>query len=458
VTALLYTQLPGEDPVERWALLDRDYASPLPQDPSPYPYHFHGDLPGGASIYVAVHQKDNWNYDAAFVRFRISIATGNAPTVAPPTAGTDQCPPVYTITDPYKGAMCVFPFVHSGVTYTSCTTADNAGVLWCATSHAYGTPTIRDDDWGKCPKNATGTECTNVGTGATATSTTVSFGATVSSTTPTMAIGPPPVTATTAASSTASQTNPTAGAGGGASTEDPATLKNGTNSTNDTSAAVGNGGANSTYGSDSGSSNDDGGTLTTATAPPATLDASTGGGGGGSKWVLAVVAIVAVVLLVGCGLLAVVCRRRRQAATASPRSQPAVGLRTALPVTDGGSDAHSNSAASVGSPSGTVAAAGGAATRSSVVPLVANVLYASAADTSLVDNGREGTFYTNDQMVYAEPEYAEPDSTCSVSLVGHPSDAVVYAEPWTNTSDDGNAATDKHTVYAQPHSQTEGFC
>jgi hypothetical protein len=86
-----------------------------------------------------------------------------------------------------------------------------------------------------------------------------------------------------------------------------------------------------------------------------------------------------------------------------------------------------------------------------VVPLIANVLYASAADAGLMDNGREGTFYADDQMVYAEP-----DSICTVSLAGHPSGTAVYTEPLNPTSDDGDADTDNQAVYAQPHSRTEG--
>jgi hypothetical protein len=110
VDAFLYTQeLPGEDPFKRWELWDRKWDSPLPSGDEGQTPQFRGELPAGAAIYVAVHNRDGFDYDAAFVWFRINctllavetttdtatgtvtataIATGNAPTAAPTTTDT----------------------------------------------------------------------------------------------------------------------------------------------------------------------------------------------------------------------------------------------------------------------------------------------------------------------------------------------------------------------------------
>ena len=45
-----------------------------------------------------------------------------------------------------EGSTCVFPFTYSGTTYYKCTTADNSGVAWCATTSDYP----NDGEWGNC--------------------------------------------------------------------------------------------------------------------------------------------------------------------------------------------------------------------------------------------------------------------------------------------------------------------
>ena len=46
------------------------------------------------------------------------------------------------------GGKCLFPFTFDKVKYKGCTTADNNGQAWCATSyHPGGT---NADDWANC--------------------------------------------------------------------------------------------------------------------------------------------------------------------------------------------------------------------------------------------------------------------------------------------------------------------
>ena len=61
-----------------------------------------------------------------------------------PIAGTrsGDCSPAYS-------KPCVFPFVYSGVTYNGCTTKDNNGQEWCATSIQPG-GTFVSDQWKNC--------------------------------------------------------------------------------------------------------------------------------------------------------------------------------------------------------------------------------------------------------------------------------------------------------------------
>jgi hypothetical protein len=113
VDAVLYTQLPGEEPMLRWELDLRNFTSPLPSGPKGQPPQFHDDLPGGASIYVAIHSRAEPNFAAAFVRFRIycsklaaettiatttdadtttSIVTSNPPTATPETGAISTTP------------------------------------------------------------------------------------------------------------------------------------------------------------------------------------------------------------------------------------------------------------------------------------------------------------------------------------------------------------------------------
>ncbi len=66
-------------------------------------------------------------------------------TLIETSAGTTPCA-TFTSGGNANGAMCTFPFTYKSVTYYSCTTIDNNGVLWCATTPNYA----RDKLWGNC--------------------------------------------------------------------------------------------------------------------------------------------------------------------------------------------------------------------------------------------------------------------------------------------------------------------
>lgn len=70
-----------------------------------------------------------------------AVATTQTTTIA----GTTPCA-TFTSGGNANGAVCKFPFIYQGSAYYSCTTINNNGQLWCATTLSY------DDDklWGNC--------------------------------------------------------------------------------------------------------------------------------------------------------------------------------------------------------------------------------------------------------------------------------------------------------------------
>ena len=81
----------------------------------------------------------------AFLGTLCDTTTTGEVTTQTTTVGTTPCL-TSTSGGTANGAVCKFPFIYQTATYYTCTTIDNNGQLWCAT-----TPSYDDDElWGNC--------------------------------------------------------------------------------------------------------------------------------------------------------------------------------------------------------------------------------------------------------------------------------------------------------------------